>query len=175
MEVGPGMSVANEMEVHRPPFTSRDGLDRALDELTAHKQEWVNLPIDKRLALVRQLKKDFRGVQERWSQLSVAARGVEDRVLGNDREWIDIALINRNHSVLERTLHDIMKHGRPRVAGGYTSHPDGRVVAHVYPDSRAHRTLYQGTTMEVWLEPSIDLTEAGGRPWSLGQGMHPRS
>jgi acyl-CoA reductase-like NAD-dependent aldehyde dehydrogenase len=148
------------LEVHRPPPTSREDLDRALDDLAAHKQEWVDLPIGERLALVRRLKKAFNGVQDRWSQLSVAARGVGDRTLGNDREWIDIALIHRTHSVIERGLKDIKNRGRPRVAGGYTTRPDGRVVAHVYPDSRAHKILYQGTRMEVWLEPGVTLEKA---------------
>jgi acyl-CoA reductase-like NAD-dependent aldehyde dehydrogenase len=154
------MTAGNGREVHRPPPTSREDLDGALEELSTRKGEWVRLPIGERLAMVRRLKKDFLGVQDRWSQLSVVAHGVEDRLLANDREWIDIALINRTHSVLERSLRDIMKHGRPRVAGGYTTRADGVVVAHVYPDSRAHRMLYQGTTMEVWLEPGVTLEQA---------------
>jgi len=154
------MSEGKGVEVIRPPPTKAEDIDRALEELAARKTEWVDLPIKQRLVMVRRIKKDFLGVQERWSQLSMAARGPEERSLGNDREWIDIALINRAHSVIVRTLREIMKHRRPRVAGGHTTRPDGQVVAHVYPDSRAHKILYQGTTMEVWLEPGVTLERA---------------
>jgi len=154
------MTSGKGLEVIRPPPTSREDLDRALEELAVHKQEWVDLPIAERLVMVKWVQKRFQGIQERWSQLSVEARGVEDRRLANDREWIDIALINRTHFVLKRSLRDIMGHGRPKVAGGLSTRPDGRVVAHVYPDSRAHKMLYQGTTMEVWLEPGVTLAEA---------------
>jgi acyl-CoA reductase-like NAD-dependent aldehyde dehydrogenase len=154
------VSAGKGVEVVRPPPTPREDVDRALEELTAHKQQWVDMPVAQRLAMARRLKKDFLGVQDRWSQLSMAAKGPHERSLGNDREWIDISIIHRAHSVIERTLRDIKRYGRPKVANGYTTRPDGQVVAHVYPDSRAHRTLYQGTTMEVWLEPGVTLREA---------------
>ncbi|UCC92206.1 MAG: hypothetical protein JSW25_05895, partial [Thermoplasmata archaeon] len=147
------MGRSGHTEVVRPPPTPREDLDRALEELASHRQEWVDLPIAERLALVRRIKKDFLPVMERWSRLSEMAHGTEGRSFGNDSEWIDIALINRTHSALERSLRGIERTGRPKVTGGYSTRPDGQVVAHVYPDSRAHRILYQGTTMEVWLEP----------------------
>ncbi len=151
------------VEVHRPPPTPKEDLDKALEAVTAHKQEWVDLPLGERLDLVRRARKDFRGVQQRWSDLSVAAKGIDERTLGNDREWIEIATINRTHFVVERALRDIQRYGRPKVPGGYSTLPNGQVVAHTYPDSTAHRYLFQGTTEEVWLEPGVTVQEAKAR------------
>ncbi|MCK5413877.1 MAG: aldehyde dehydrogenase [Thermoplasmata archaeon] len=151
------------MEVSRPPPTSREDLDKALEAVTAHKGEWVDLPIGERLDLVRRVRKDFRSVQQRWSDLSVAAKGIDERTLGNDREWMEIACINRTHFVTERALKDIQRYGKPKVYGGYSTRPNGQVVAHTYPDSRAHRYLFQGTTEEVWLEPGVTMEEAKAR------------
>lgn len=173
MEVGSGVSRLKEVEVVRHPPTPREDLDRALEELSAHKGEWANLPIDDRLALVQRLRKDFLGVQQRWSDLSVAAKGVGDRTLSNDREWLDIALATRAHTVTARSLRDIKRYGQPKVAAGYSTREGGQVVAHVYPDSRAHGALYRGTSMEVWLEPGVTLEEAKGRQaerYRAGQG-----
>jgi len=157
------MEIRGPPTVIRPPPTPREALDKALEELAAHKQEWVDLPIGERISLARGLRRDYLRVQERWSDLSVAAHGVEKRMLANDREWLDIALNNRLHYNLEMALRDIMKRGRPRVAGGYTARPDGQVVAHVYPPMRVDAYMFQGTTMEVWLEPDVDLDEARER------------
>ena len=154
------MSSGKSIEVHRPPPTTQGGLDRALEAVTAHKQEWVDLPIGQRLDLIRRVRKDFRGVQQRWVDLSVAAKGIAERRLGNDFEWLEIAVINRVHFVIERSLRDIQRHGRPKVPGGYSTRANGQVVAHTYPDSKAHGTLFKDIIEEVWLEPGVTLEEA---------------
>jgi acyl-CoA reductase-like NAD-dependent aldehyde dehydrogenase len=154
------MGAADTVEVARPPPTPREDLDRALEELAAHRQEWVDLPIDDRIALVRGVRKDFRRTWQRWCDLSVAAKGIGERTLGNDREWIELSVINRAHSVIEQALVDIRRRGRPRVPGGFSGRPDGRVVAHTFPDDRAHALLFKGITMETWLEPGMTVEKA---------------
>jgi acyl-CoA reductase-like NAD-dependent aldehyde dehydrogenase len=154
------MARVKETEVNRPPPTSREDLDSALEELTAHKQEWVDLPIGERLDLVRRVRRDFHGVQERWVQLSVAAKGVAERTYGNDWDWLDVAPINRTHLMVERALSEIKKGRRPKVPGGYHTRPGGQVVARTYPDSKVHEQVFKGITQEVWLEPGVTLEEA---------------
>ena len=135
-------------------------MDEALSDLQAHKDEWVGLPIQERIDLVKAVRRDFRGVQQRLSDQAVAAKGTDGRVLGNDREWMEIACINHLHRVVQNALEGIRDRGRPRIHGGYSTRPDGQVVAHVYPDSKVHGSLFQGITMDVWLEPGVTLEEA---------------
>jgi len=135
-------------------------MDEALSDLQAHKDEWVGLPIQERIDLVNAVRRDFRGVQQRFADYSVAAKGTNERVRGNDREWIEIATVNRIHTRVLKALKGIRDHGRPTVPGGYNINPDGQVMARVFPDTKAHGTLFQDITMDVWLEPGVTLEEA---------------
>ena len=138
-------------------------MDAALRSLQAHKDEWVGLSIQKRIDLVEAVRMDFRAVQQRWADLSVAAKGIDHRVRGNDREWLEIACVNRIHIEVLKALKGIRDRGRPRVPGGYSVNPEGQVMARVFPDTRAHGALFQGTTMDVWLEPEVTLKQARAR------------
>ena len=135
-------------------------MDEALSDLQAHKDEWVGLPIQERIDLVKAVRRDFRGVQQRFADYAVAAKGINERLRGNDREWMEIACINRIHIGVLKALTSIRDHGRPTVPGGYSTRPDGQVVARVFPDTKAHAKLFQGTTMDVRLEPGVTLEEA---------------
>ncbi|MHA2141536.1 MAG: aldehyde dehydrogenase family protein [Candidatus Thorarchaeota archaeon] len=153
------MNLNSDTDPIRPQPTSKDAMDQALMELDSHKQEWVNLPIDKRISILEDVQRDFTNVMDRWSQWSVLAKGIAERRLGNDMEWLEIAVIARIHSVVHRALCDIRDHGHPRIPGAISVRPDGRVKVQVYPDSRLHSMLFRGITHEVWIEPGIDIDE----------------
>jgi hypothetical protein len=140
-EEGSVMSRNNQIEIHRPPPTPKEDLDKALEELAAHNR-------------------DFRRVQERWVNLSVMAKGVAERTHGNDWDWLEIAAINRTHYMVERALVDIKNGRKPKVPGGYSTRLDGQVVAHTYPDSKAHGMLFRDVKAEAWLEPGVTLEAA---------------
>ena len=144
----------------RPPATSKEEMDQALTVLSAHGQEWVNLPIEERIALVEQVQSDFSKVWERWVESAVAAKGIAERKTGNDREWLEIAPINRLHNVLLRSLRDIRDGQKPKITGGYRELPNGQVSAHVYPDSLAHSLAFRNLTIDVLLEPGVTLEDA---------------
>jgi aldehyde dehydrogenase (NAD(P)+) len=143
----------------KPQSTSKEAMNRALKDLDSHKQEWVNLSIDTRIEILEDIQRDFAGVMEEFSQWSVLAKGLAERKLGSDMEWLEIALIARIHSVVHRTLCEIRDYGRPRIPNHPIMHPDGRVKVQVYPDSRLHGMAFRGITHEVWIEPGIDIDE----------------
>jgi hypothetical protein len=131
----------------------------ALKELAAHKQEWVDYPIDTRISILEDVKRDFYKIMDRWAEWSVAAKGIAERTMGNDMEWIELAVIARIHHVVYRSLCDIRDHGRPKIPGPVTVRPDGRVCANVYPDYHLHGMLFRGITHEVWMEPGMGIDE----------------
>ncbi|UCG68219.1 MAG: aldehyde dehydrogenase [Thermoplasmata archaeon] len=143
----------------RPQPSSMESMDKALSELDSHKQEWVDLSIDKRIALLEQVKRDFPKVWDRWTRWSVAAKGVAERKLGNDMEWLELAVIARIHHVVHRSLCDIRDHGKPRIPGPVKMRSDGRVSVQVYPDYRLHGMLFRRTTSEVWMEQGLKIDE----------------
>jgi acyl-CoA reductase-like NAD-dependent aldehyde dehydrogenase len=143
----------------RPKPSSQEEMDKALSELQSHKQEWVDLPIEKRIAILENVKTDFPKVMDRWTQWSVAAKGVAERKLGNDMEWLELAVIARIHHVVHRSLCDIRDYSKPRIHGPVTMRPDGRVSAQVYPDYRLHGMLFRKTSAEVWMEPGMGIDD----------------
>jgi acyl-CoA reductase-like NAD-dependent aldehyde dehydrogenase len=143
----------------RPQPSSREEMDKAIAELQYHKQEWVDLSIEKRIAILEDVKRDFPKVMDRWTRWSVAAKGVSERKLGNDMEWLELAVIARIHHVVHRTLCDIRDFGKPRIPGPVTMLPSGRVKAQVYPDYRLHGMLFRKTSAEVWMEPGLSIDD----------------
>jgi hypothetical protein len=135
-------------------------MDRALEELSAHSQEWVDLPLKERIAIAEQVHNDSPKVWERWVDYAVAAKGIAERRTGNDMEWIEIATINRIHTTVLRVLGEIEQYGKPKVPGGYRVLSNGQVAARVYPESLAHQLAFRGVEMDVWLSPGVSLDEA---------------
>lgn len=153
-------STTSQKDPFRPPPSSKEELDQALGQVSRHRQEWVALPILERIELLEQARRDFREVWERWSQYSVAAKGISDRELGNDWEWLEIATINRLHTMILNSLLSIRDGQKPRVKGGYRRLSNGQVAARVYPDTLTHSLAFRNFSMDVWLEPGVTLEEA---------------
>jgi hypothetical protein len=135
-------------------------MDKNLEVLAAHSQEWVDLPLVERIAIAEEVHATFPKLWDRWADYSVTAKGTAERRTGNDREWLNLALINRIHTVTLRSLKEMKDHGSPRVPGGYRVFHNGQVAARVFPDSWVHRLAYRGVEVDVLLEPGISPDEA---------------
>ena len=147
----------------RPLPSSREDMDRALEELSSHSQEWVELPLQKRIAIAEEVHSAFPKVWERWVDYSVAAKGIADRKTGNDREWLEIAMMSRIHTMVVRALREIDSFGKPKVPGGYRILPNGQVAARVFPDSLARGLAFPGTEIDVWFRAGLSPDEARSR------------
>ena len=121
----------------RPLPASMSNLDLAVKELRKNSQEWADLPIGDRIKLVEEINHRFPKVWDRWSDFSMIAKGISDTRIGNDREWMELANIARIHTVVLRSLKDIQKFGKPRIAKRYRFLPNGQISVQVYPDSPA--------------------------------------
>jgi acyl-CoA reductase-like NAD-dependent aldehyde dehydrogenase len=145
----------------RPSASSRGELDAALKDVASHSQEWVDLSIDDRIAIAKSIHEGFPRIWDRWVDYSVNAKGIANRKNGNDMDWFALAMISRIHTVVLRSLEEIKELGKPSVPGGYSLQPNGQVAARVFPDTFFHGLAFQGTTVDVLLEPGIDIAEAG--------------
>jgi acyl-CoA reductase-like NAD-dependent aldehyde dehydrogenase len=144
----------------RPPATSRIEIDTALQVLSSHSQEWVDLSIDDRIAIAKSIHNYFPKIWDRWVDYSVNAKGIANRKTANDMDWIALATISRIHTVVLRSLEEIKELGKPKVPGGYSLLPNGQVAARVFPDSLFHGLAFQGTTVDVLLQPDVNIAEA---------------
>lgn len=163
-----------------PTDTSREDIDRALAELSEHAEEWANLPIRDRRAILAELILDFAAVAPRWAELCRRAEGLPEGSPQASEEWVTGPfMILRNLQALDQTLEEIESHGRPKIPGPIGERADGRVTARVFPRTVWDRIFYAGVTAEVWMEPGVErdtlhrhmaaaYRESGRRDGSIG-------
>jgi len=152
--------ISKTYQVFRPQSMSQMEIKKALDDLSAHSQEWVDLPLEERIAILEQVHNDFIKVWERWVEYSVAAKGIAERKSGNNMEWLELANISRIHTVVLRSLKEIKQFGSPKVRGDYRTLSNGQVAVQVYPDSMTQALAFPGTGIDVWLEPGVTVEKA---------------
>lgn len=139
--------------------TSRREIDGLLSTLQARKDDWARLAISERLSILREIRRDLLGVQERWVEAEFRAKAVAPGSLGEAEEWVVLATVFRAIRTCEMSLSEIMAEGRPRVPGPLARKSDGQVVAPVFPRTMAERLLFRGVSAEVWMEPGVTVEE----------------
>ncbi len=145
---------------HRIEPTSKSKLDEALAILEDHKNEWVALDIDERIALLEHVRERAVEVAERWVTASVEAKGMTFGGAEEGEEWlVGPSPVVKNITLLIGSLRDIQDHGVPQLPAAAFVRPDGQVVAPVFPADGFDGLLFQGFTGEVWMQPEVRLEE----------------
>ncbi len=131
-------------------------LDQAVAEVRSHRDEWLEVSIRERIALLEEMINTFSDVAEEWTQASCEGEGIPAQESLGGEEWlVGPYLVLRNLRLLRQALSDILETGRPRIPGPVKTRPDGQVVAQVFPASFFDRLLYSGVTAEIWMEPGV--------------------
>lgn len=140
--------------------STHEEIDAAVQAVQAQKDAWVALSIEQRLTLLDRLIKDFAAVADRIVSASCEAKGIADAspLVGEEWSMGPFATL-KNLCQLQRSLMDIKASGAPKIPGPVTTHPDGQVVAQVFPQTAYERLLFQGVTAEVWMEPGVTAEE----------------
>src|SRR6266516_7357434 len=142
------------------PPSSQETMDSAIETLQAHKDEWVKLPISKRVAIIDELIKDFTAIAQRWVDACLQAKGIAPDAPAAGEEWAAGAWpVVRNLCQLRQALVDIEAHGRPRIPGPVTTRPDGQVVVKVFPQTIFDSLFFLGITGHLWMEPEVTVDE----------------
>ncbi len=142
------------------PPTSRAGLDRAVAELVAHKDEWAALEIAGRLALLERLHTDCALVAERWVGAALQAKGITPGTPAEAEEWFGGPFVLvRNLRLLQRSLTEIAQFGRPQIPGPVTTLANGQVAARVFPADPFDRVFFRGFSGDVRMEPGVTARE----------------
>jgi acyl-CoA reductase-like NAD-dependent aldehyde dehydrogenase len=140
--------------------SSQDAMDAAVESLQSHKDEWVALPIPKRIALIDRLITDFAAIASRWVAASALAKGIAEDPLCIGEEWAAGTWpLLKNLRQLRQSLVDIEAHGRPRIPGPITTRPNGQVVAQVFPHTAYDSLFFQGVKAEIWMEPGVTAAD----------------
>src|SRR2546428_1554611 len=140
--------------------STQEAMNVAIQTLQAHKDAWVMLTIDDRVAILDDLIKDFAAIAPRWVAVSLQAKGIREGVPAAAEEWVlGPWSILKNLSQLRQSLIDIKNIGHPKIAGPVITRPDGQVVAQVYPQTVYDRLSSNGATAEIWMEPGVTVEE----------------
>jgi acyl-CoA reductase-like NAD-dependent aldehyde dehydrogenase len=131
--------------------TARPELDRALETLSANKDEWARLPIAERIALLDAIKVGFGRVEQRWVNASLAAKGARSETMAEGEEWVTLTVTYRLLGYLRKALRDIEKHGQPHLPGRVCWKDAGRWTVNVFPQNLRDRMAMPGIHAEVWV------------------------
>ena len=143
--------------------TSREDMDKALEVLSSHKNEWASLSLQKRIDLIDQLIKGFFRQADTWVSADLKAKHAVGDEYASGFEWMGGPVgVLRTLQGLRQTLTDLNIHGHPTIPGPVRVRRNGQVVARVFPAKLADRILFSGYTCEVWMEPDVFLDELPG-------------
>lgn len=148
-----------------PADSTIEELEAALADLQAHGEEWARLETADLRAILQELAKDFAGVAERWFESCRDAEGIPAEQPTAGEEWLSGPyMVLRNLTLLDRTLSEIERFGRPKVPGPVTQQADGTTVARVFPTDLWDQVFYTGVFGEVWMQDGVT-------PENLGETM----
>jgi acyl-CoA reductase-like NAD-dependent aldehyde dehydrogenase len=139
--------------------TSIGEMEHMIENLRRHKDTWVRLEIEERLAILDEIHQDLVSFQESWVAAEMEGQCIEPGSLGEAEEWVLLATTFRALNRIRKSLLEIKASGHPRISGKLWTHPDGQVVAGVYPETKIDRLLFRGVTGEVWMEPEINIED----------------
>jgi len=133
-------------------------LDKAVDNVSAAKQRWVQTTLPQRIALLRECLAGVAQVAPDWVRAMCAVKGFspEDNLAGE--EWlVGPATTARNIRLLIQAL---QANGQPKPTS-LTQRPSGQYVARVMPLDTTERLVFAGFSADIWIEP--------GKPASQGK------
>ena len=142
------------------PSSTRDEMDAAVQVLQLNKNEWVSLPVSKRIDLIDQLIRGFSAIAPRCVAASAQAKNIALDSPVISEEWNPgVWPVLRNMRLLWEALVDIETRGWPKIPGPVTTRPNGQVVAQVFPKTVYDRIFLTGVQAEIWMEPGVTAPE----------------
>lgn len=136
--------------------STQEEMDNAISTLQQHKEAWIHVSVNERIALVDALLRAFAAIAPRWVEAALKAKGIspDSPVVGE--EWGAGAWpVAKQLRQLRQALVDIASQGRPRIPGPLKTRSDGQVVAPVFPQSTYDKLFFGGVTAEIWMEPGV--------------------
>jgi acyl-CoA reductase-like NAD-dependent aldehyde dehydrogenase len=149
-------------------------LDRAVEAVRAHRDEWAQLPVAARIALLRRCLDGYVRTADEVVSQSCRAKGHDPESVRSGEEWLSgpVAVVRQIRLFIE-TLSDIQRTGYPSLPRGAVRRtPTGELAVTVFPRSLFERVMYPGTRMDVWMQP--DVTEATLRDTMASSYRAPR-
>ena len=155
--------------IHAIEDTTTDEIDTSLDVLHHHRQHWIDTDIERRIELVRSMRKLVAAIAEEWVDAVCNAKGVERGTPAEGENWQSGPWITlRNLRLLERSLTDLASGRKPKLPGkirpnkmnkarkGHTKVPN-------FPTDLWDRLVFPGFKGETWMQQGIDAADVVDR------------
>ena len=140
-----------------PPHaaTSHADIDQALSTLTERAPAWAALPLDERIAYLRDLLGATYAVAPALVTDTCRAKGFT--ALQTGEEWVaTVVSMLRTMRVLLGTLEQIRRTGRVVFRDSEIGvRPDGQVTLRVVPSNVYDRLIFAGVRGDVWVDPAV--------------------
>jgi aldehyde dehydrogenase (NAD(P)+) len=153
-----GASLGRNSTSHgaRPP-TAENDLDRRVSHLRDHAREFARLSIEKKIALLEDIRRRIRDVAPEWVLAACTAKGIPIDTPVAGEEWISgPSVLARNIRFTIRALNEIRTRGVPTISPSWLRDlPSGGVAARVTPYDGYDSVMFAGFTAETWLRPGI--------------------
>lgn len=138
-----------------PLSSSHEQLAALIDRARTASRTFVQLPIQDRIEMLQQMRRNYAEVAEEQVRAACEAKGLDFDHPVSGEEWLVGPLgIIRALRLLEQSLRDIQATGAPRIPGMRTLE-DGRLAVRVFPTDGLDGFLLAKHEAEAYLQPGI--------------------
>ena len=139
-----------------PAATPFDQVDQAIATLISRKQIWVQTSIADRIVYLRECVNGVMTVAAPWAIAANIAKGIDPNSSLAGEDWLTgpVATLLTLQGLI-KTLEANGQLKPPAIA----SHPNGQIIAQVFPDNWLDRLMWLGFQGEVWIEPDQPATQ----------------
>lgn len=139
----------------RPGLTTCSQYDAALHALSAARQRWAETSVNRRLALLRQIKDALASIAPVWVEAAARAKGLPPGDPLTGEEWLagPCALMVGCNGLIT-TLEQLEEKTFLRRIPLRTL-ADGRLALRVVPGTLWDRLLLSGIRAEIWMQPGV--------------------
>lgn len=135
-------------------------LDSVVADVRAGLASWLDLPMEARITLLRELKRRVAAEGRGIVAQGCAIHGVGRGTLWEGDQWLGLFPMTAHAHTHEVVLSRLVAGQDPLPAGGVSTRLDGQVTVPVFPVTRTEQALVAGVTASVWLEPGVTEDQA---------------
>ncbi|MEC9071738.1 MAG: aldehyde dehydrogenase family protein, partial [Myxococcota bacterium] len=140
------------------PVTPVEQIQRSLEELAAQREPWIDLGIPERIKLLKQMRRDMLEVAPSWVEAACAAKRIPRGTPTEGEEWFAGPFtVIRNLRLFQRSLEDLLRHGRTMPPGEPVTRPGDLIAVPVFPSEIWDKIFFTGMSAEVWMDPSVNM------------------
>jgi len=149
-------------------------IDRTVEKLVEHKDEWAMLPIARKIEYLKELRARTDEVAQPWVDAAVKAKKIRSDSPLVGEEWLSgpWALL-KGLNVLISTLEKISKGKAVVASDSVRTATNGQVIVDVFPKSLFDRLLLSGFSAEVWMQPGVTRDNLADRTASFYRERSP--